>query len=99
MQLVRALSDAPDGRPMHWRTVGTIGTALGLAQPAADDAIAFAVARDWLLTEGQPPHRHTWSHMPARVAVARREAITNEAFVWRSSRVAMVFGTTPAARA
>ena len=56
MQLVRALSDAPDGRPMHWRTVGTIGTALGLAQPAADDAIAFAVARDWLLAEGQPPH-------------------------------------------
>ena len=48
---------------MQWRTIGPIGKALGLAQPAADDAIAFAVAQDWLLTaqdwlltEGQPPH-------------------------------------------
>jgi hypothetical protein len=44
------------GRPMHWCTVDSIMAAAGVADPAADAAVAFAVGRGWLLEEGQPPH-------------------------------------------
>ena len=39
---------------MHWRTVETIGQAVGLDDASA--AVAYAAGQDWLLTEGQPPH-------------------------------------------
>ena len=44
------------GRPMHWRTVGPIGAALGLNPDACDAAVSHALGRDWLLGEGNPPH-------------------------------------------
>ena len=50
------LARATRGRPMHWCTVDSIMAAAGVADAAADDAIAYAVERDWLLAEGRPPH-------------------------------------------
>jgi hypothetical protein len=38
MQLVRALNDAPDGRPMQWRMIEQLDVATA-------DAVEFAVAR------------------------------------------------------
>ena len=38
VQLVRALSDAPDGRPMQWRKIEHLDFATA-------DAIEFAIAR------------------------------------------------------
>jgi hypothetical protein len=48
------LARATDSRPIHWRTVGPIGQAVGLDDASA--AVACAAGQDWLLTEGQPPH-------------------------------------------
>jgi hypothetical protein len=48
------LARATGSRPMHWRTVGPIGQAVGLDNASA--AVAYAAGQDWLLTEGQPPH-------------------------------------------
>ena len=48
------LARATGGRPVHWRTVGPIGQAVGLDD--AGEAVAHAAGQDWLLTEGQPPH-------------------------------------------
>ena len=39
---------------MQWRTVEPIATGAGLGDASA--AIAYAVERGWLLTEGVPPH-------------------------------------------
>ena len=50
------LANVTGGRPQHWRTADRIDKALGLDHGASNAAIAFAVAREWLLTEGQPPH-------------------------------------------
>ena len=44
------------GKVMQWRTVEPIATGAGLDDAAASQAIAYAVERDWLLTEGKPPH-------------------------------------------
>jgi hypothetical protein len=44
VQLVRALSDAPDGRPMQWRRIEQLGFATA-------DAIEFAAARGWVQVE------------------------------------------------
>ena len=44
VQLVRALSDAPDGRPMQWRKIEQLDFATA-------DAIEFAVARGWVQIE------------------------------------------------
>ena len=41
---------------MRWATVDSIMAGAAVPEAAADDAIAFAVAQDWLLAEGQPPH-------------------------------------------
>jgi hypothetical protein len=41
---------------MQWRTVEPIAAGAGLDDAAASAAIAYAVERDWLLTEGEPPH-------------------------------------------
>jgi hypothetical protein len=45
VQLVRALSDAPDGRPMQWRKIEHLDFATA-------DAVEFAVARGWVQVEG-----------------------------------------------
>ena len=45
VQLVRALSDAPDGRPMQWRKIEHLDF-------ATTDAIEFAAARGWVQIEG-----------------------------------------------
>ncbi len=44
VQLVRALSDAPDGRPMQWRKIEQLDFATA-------DAIEFAAARGWVQVE------------------------------------------------
>jgi len=44
MQLVRALSDAPNGRPMQWRKIEQLDS-------ASSDAIEFAAARGWVQVE------------------------------------------------
>ena len=41
VQLVRDLSDAPDGRPMQWRKIEHL-------DGATADAIEFAAARGWV---------------------------------------------------
>ena len=46
------LARVTGGRVMQWRTVEPIATGAGLDDAAASEAIAFAVERDWLLTEG-----------------------------------------------
>ena len=45
VQLVRALSDAPDGRPMQWRMIERL-------DGATADAVEFAAARGWVQVEG-----------------------------------------------
>ena len=45
VQLVRALSDAPDGRPMQWRKIEHL-------DGATADVVEFAVARGWVQVEG-----------------------------------------------
>jgi hypothetical protein len=44
VQLVRALSDAPDRRPMQWRKIEQLDFATA-------DAIEFAAARGWVQVE------------------------------------------------
>jgi hypothetical protein len=44
VQLVRVLSDAPDGRPMQWRKIEQLDFATA-------DAIEFAAARGWVQVE------------------------------------------------
>jgi hypothetical protein len=44
VQLVRALSDAPDGRPMQWRKIEQLDFATA-------DAMEFAAARGWIKIE------------------------------------------------
>ena len=46
MQLVRTLSDAPDGRPMQWRVIEHL-------DGATADAVEFAAARGWVQVEGR----------------------------------------------
>ena len=50
------LARATESGPMHWRTVDSIADGTGVDEAAADDAIAYAVGREWILSEGQPPH-------------------------------------------
>ena len=45
VQLVRALSDAPDGRPMQRRKIEHL-------DGATADAVGFAAARGWVQVEG-----------------------------------------------
>ena len=45
VQLVRALSDAPDGRPMQWRMIEHLDGVIA-------DAVEFAAARGWVQIEG-----------------------------------------------
>ena len=45
VQLVRALSDAPDGRPMQWRMIEHL-------DGATADVVEFAAARGWVQVEG-----------------------------------------------
>jgi hypothetical protein len=45
VQLVRALNDAPDGRPMQWRMIERLSGATA-------DAVEFAAARGWVQVEG-----------------------------------------------
>ena len=45
VQLVRVLSDAPDGRPMQWRRIEQL-------DGATADAVEFAAARGWVQVEG-----------------------------------------------
>jgi len=47
VQLVRALYDATDGRPMQWRSLES----LDLPESAA--AVRYAVTRGWLLVQGE----------------------------------------------
>jgi hypothetical protein len=41
VQMVHALSDAPDGRPMQWRKIEHLDFSTA-------DAIEFAIARGWV---------------------------------------------------
>jgi hypothetical protein len=45
VQLVRALNDAPDGRPMQWRMIEHL-------DGATADAVEFAAARGWVQVDG-----------------------------------------------
>ena len=45
LHLVRALDDAPDGRPMQWRMIEHL-------DGATADAVEFAAARGWVQVEG-----------------------------------------------
>ena len=45
VQLVRALSDPPEGRPMQWRMIEHL-------DGATADAVEFAAARGWVQVEG-----------------------------------------------
>jgi hypothetical protein len=45
VQLVRALSDATDARPMQWRMIEQLNDATA-------DAVEFAAARGWVQVEG-----------------------------------------------
>ena len=45
VQLVRALSDAPDGRPMQWRMIEHL-------DGATADVVEFAAAHGWVQVEG-----------------------------------------------
>jgi hypothetical protein len=45
VQLVCALSDAPDGRPMQWRMIEHL-------DGATADVVEFAAARGWVQVEG-----------------------------------------------
>ena len=45
VQLVRALNDAPDGRPMQWRMIEHL-------DGATADVVEFAAARGWVQVEG-----------------------------------------------
>jgi hypothetical protein len=45
VQLVRALSDSPDGRPMQWRKIEQLDFATA-------NAIEFAAAHGWVQVEG-----------------------------------------------
>ena len=45
VQLVRALYDVPDGRPMQWHKIEHL-------DGATADAIEFAAARGWVQIEG-----------------------------------------------
>ncbi len=45
VQLIRALNDAPDGRPMQWRMIEQL-------DGATADAVEFAAARGWVQVEG-----------------------------------------------
>ncbi len=45
VQLVRALNDAPDGRPMQWRAIERL-------DGATADAVEFAAAHGWVQVEG-----------------------------------------------
>jgi hypothetical protein len=47
VQLVRALYDATDGRPMQWRSLE------GLDLPESAAAVRYAVTRGWLLVQGE----------------------------------------------
>jgi hypothetical protein len=45
VQLVRALYDSTNGRPMHWRMIERL-------DGASADAVEFAIARGWVRVEG-----------------------------------------------
>jgi hypothetical protein len=45
VQLVRALSDAPDGRPMQWRMIEHL-------DGATADVVEFTAARGWVQVAG-----------------------------------------------
>ena len=45
VQLIRALYDAPDGRPMQWHKIEQL-------DGATADAVEFAAARGWVQIEG-----------------------------------------------
>ena len=45
VQLVRALSATPDGRPMQWRMIEHL-------DGATADVVEFAAARGWVQVEG-----------------------------------------------
>ena len=44
------------GRPMQYQMARLIARLAAADYATADTAIAYAVARGWLLTEGEPPH-------------------------------------------
>jgi hypothetical protein len=50
------LARVTDNRPMQRRMAQTIGKAVGIDEANADGAIAYAVERNWLIAEGNPPH-------------------------------------------
>jgi hypothetical protein len=45
VQLIRALNDTPDGRPMQWRKIEHL-------DGASADVVEFAAARGWVQVEG-----------------------------------------------
>ena len=50
------LARVTDSRLMQWRMAQIIAQAVGLDEATADVAIVYAVERDWLIAEGNPPH-------------------------------------------
>jgi hypothetical protein len=47
VQLVRTVYNATDGRPMHWVSLE------GLDVPETADAVHYALARGWLMVQGE----------------------------------------------
>jgi hypothetical protein len=71
--LCAELARVTGNRPMQYRMVRPIVIAAGLKDTAADNAIAYAVERGWLITdvaEDEPPHSICLTE-EGRVATAR----------------------------
>jgi hypothetical protein len=47
LHLMRAVYNATDGQPMRWRSLK------GLDLPESAEAVRFAVARGWMLVQGE----------------------------------------------
>jgi hypothetical protein len=44
------------GRPMHWVAVHEIAQRLGLKNDVIETAVHLAIAKGWLVGDGEPPH-------------------------------------------
>jgi hypothetical protein len=49
------LARATGGRPMQYQMVRLIARCVAIDYETADEAIAYAVQKGWLIKEGEPP--------------------------------------------
>jgi hypothetical protein len=54
--LCAALVRVTDSRPMQYRIAQIIAQAVGRDEATAEVAIVYAVEKEWLIAEGNPPH-------------------------------------------